>query len=89
VGSHAPEFSSTGDLASLSYVRNIFTNFWKKVLVRIHFIIMMIRWTGRAPEFLSTGDLASLRYVRNIFTNFWQKVERESSLLTTYWSEST
>lgn len=31
VGSHAPEFSSAGDLASLSYVRNIFNNFWNKV----------------------------------------------------------
>ena len=30
VGSHAPEFSSAGDLAALSYVRNIYNNFWKK-----------------------------------------------------------
>ena len=30
VGSHAPEFSSMSDLASLSYVRNIYNNFWKK-----------------------------------------------------------
>ena len=30
VGSHAPEFSSPGDLAALSYVRNIYNNFWKK-----------------------------------------------------------
>ena len=43
-------------LVELFGVLNLFANFMpalvaviKKVLVRIHFIIVMIRWTGLAP----------------------------------------
>ena len=42
------------------------------LLVRNHFIIAMIRWTGR--EHLDEVDAP---------------LQRESSLLTTYWSETT
>ena len=53
------------------------------LLVRIHVIIVMIRWTGLAPwesEFSFSGVLGM---------QAGTLLQRESSALTTYWSEST
>ena len=69
--------------------------FIDNLLVRFHFIIVMIGWTGLVPwviEFPFPGSLASTFLV--LFDQRGappaaERLQRERSLLTTYWSEST
>ena len=85
--------------------------FTDNLLVRNHFIIVMIGWTGLAPwefEFPFPGLNSLFQVMRqaNVVPGRWawenvrphpchwpseaaQIDDRESSLLTTYWSEST
>ena len=74
------------------------------LLIRNNLIIMIIRWTGLAPwefEFPFSGSLtfmyrrSSIEYIRPVVTLLVTarvlppRAQRESFVLTTYWSETT